>query len=85
MPKIIALILLILILLSCDKTPVNVKTIYILPLGDSITQGGKIDMEEYTYRFPLFCMLKDAGVNFDFIGCFITFNAGCITPFLVCH
>ncbi|MFW6255449.1 MAG: GDSL-type esterase/lipase family protein [Candidatus Sumerlaeota bacterium] len=42
--------------------------IRILPLGDSITQGGKKDREEYTYRWPLFKMLKDEGYNFDFIG-----------------
>jgi hypothetical protein len=42
--------------------------IRILPLGDSITQGGKRDREEYTYRWPLFCMLVDNGVKFDFIG-----------------
>ena len=44
------------------------KPIRILPLGDSITQGGKKEREEYTYRYPLFCMLKDASVNFDFVG-----------------
>ena len=44
------------------------KPIRILPIGDSITQGGKVKQKEYTYRYPLFCMLKDAGVNFDFIG-----------------
>ena len=43
-------------------------TIHILPLGDSITQGGRQDREEYTYRFPLFKMLKDAGVDFTFVG-----------------
>ncbi|NQZ59135.1 MAG: G-D-S-L family lipolytic protein [Lentisphaeraceae bacterium] len=42
--------------------------VYILPLGDSITQGGKEGRDEFTYRYPLFCKLKDAGVNFDFIG-----------------
>ena len=44
------------------------ETIHILPLGDSITQGGKTDREEYTYRYPLFKMLMEAGVDFDFIG-----------------
>jgi hypothetical protein len=73
MPKIIVavfliLIFLILIFFIFDETVVEVETIYILPLGDSITQGGKINREEYTYRFPLFCMLKDAGIDFDFIG-----------------
>ena len=44
------------------------KVIRILPLGDSITQGGKRERQEYSYRFPLFCMLKDVKVKFDFIG-----------------
>lgn len=42
--------------------------IRILPLGDSITQGGRADRAEYTYRYPLFYRLKDAGYNVDFIG-----------------
>ena len=44
------------------------KPVRILPLGDSITQGGKNERQEYTYRYPLFALLKDAKVNFDFIG-----------------
>jgi len=40
----------------------------ILCIGDSITQGGKTIREEYTYRWPLFCMLKDEGVDFSFVG-----------------
>lgn len=59
---------LILIFFIFKEIVLEVETIYILPLGDSITQGGKLNREEYTYRFPLFCMLKDAGINFDFIG-----------------
>jgi hypothetical protein len=42
--------------------------VYILPLGDSITHGGRRDREEWTYRYPLFCMLKKHEVEFDFIG-----------------
>ena len=44
------------------------NTVHILPLGDSITQGGRTDRPEYTYRLPLFQKLTDAGVDFDFIG-----------------
>ena len=44
------------------------QPIRILPLGDSITQGGRQDRPEYTYRYPLFYMLKDAGYAVDFIG-----------------
>jgi lysophospholipase L1-like esterase len=42
--------------------------IRILPLGDSITQGGRADREEYTYRLPLQRMLHEAGVGYDFVG-----------------
>ncbi len=40
----------------------------ILPLGDSITQGGRVDRPEYTYRLPLQRMLTDMKVSFEFIG-----------------
>jgi hypothetical protein len=43
------------------------ETIHILPIGDSITQGGRLD-GEYTYRYPLFYQLKAAGIDFNFIG-----------------
>ena len=46
----------------------HAEPVRILCLGDSITQGGKNDRAEYTYRWPLFCMLVDAEVDFDFIG-----------------
>ena len=44
------------------------RPIHILPLGDSITQGGRADRPEYTYRYPLYGMLTVAGYEFDFIG-----------------
>lgn len=46
------------------------RPIRILCLGDSITQGGSVKRgpEEYTYRWPLFQILVDHGVRFDFIG-----------------
>jgi acyl-CoA thioesterase-1 len=48
--------------------PAQARPVRILPLGDSITQGGRADREEYTYRLPLARMLTDAGVAFDFVG-----------------
>ena len=39
-----------------------------IPIGDSITQGGKREVKEYTYRWPLTRMLRDEGVEFEFIG-----------------
>lgn len=44
------------------------QTVYILPLGDSITQGGKQNRPEYTYRYPLYCHLIQKGYTVDFIG-----------------
>lgn len=40
----------------------------ILCLGDSITQGGRNDRDEFTYRLPLQRLLLEAGVGCDFIG-----------------
>jgi len=42
--------------------------IQILCIGDSITQGGKADRDEYTYRYPLQQILHEANIPFDFIG-----------------
>ncbi|MCM8535436.1 MAG: GDSL-type esterase/lipase family protein [Lentisphaeraceae bacterium] len=58
----------LILLLTSTILVADQKPIYILPLGDSITQGGKTGRNEFTYRYPLFCKLKDSGVNFDFIG-----------------
>lgn len=55
--------------------------IRILPLGDSITQGGRQDRPEFTYRYPLYFMLRDAGYNVDFIGSLRTgLNPGFVWP-----
>lgn len=40
----------------------------IVCIGDSITQGGKKDRAEWTYRLPLQAMLIEARVTFDFVG-----------------
>lgn len=48
---------------------VDKAAIRILPLGDSITQGGRADRAEYTYRYPLFysfkgrCCMNDFGTR----------------------
>ncbi|MBC8139197.1 MAG: G-D-S-L family lipolytic protein [Fibrella sp.] len=44
------------------------QPIRVLPIGDSITQGGRADRAEYTYRYPLFYRLKNAKYDIDFIG-----------------
>jgi lysophospholipase L1-like esterase len=46
--------------------------IRILPLGDSITQGGRQGRPEYSYRYPLYYRLKDAGYNASFVGSLTT-------------
>jgi lysophospholipase L1-like esterase len=43
------------------------EPIRILPLGDSITQGGRLPTE-YTYRYPLQKMLVEGNCDFEFIG-----------------
>jgi lysophospholipase L1-like esterase len=53
---------------SIELPKAQKEPIRILCVGDSITQGGKRDRQEYTYRYPLFQMLKDARIHFDFIG-----------------
>lgn len=55
-------------LLSIRSSMAETNTLNILPLGDSITQGGRSDRAEYTYRWPLFKMLVEAGVDFGFVG-----------------
>jgi lysophospholipase L1-like esterase len=37
-------------------------------IGDSITQGGKRDRTELTYRWPLAGLFHAAGLNIDFVG-----------------
>ena len=46
----------------------HARPVVILPLGDSITQGGRVDRPETTYRLPLQKMLRAEGVDFDFTG-----------------
>jgi acyl-CoA thioesterase-1 len=66
---IFALLLLSLVQISItgaeNNSPVPVK---IICIGDSITQGGFINDEEFTYRLPLYRLLRKRGVNVDFIG-----------------
>ncbi|HEX9996060.1 MAG TPA: GDSL-type esterase/lipase family protein [Abditibacterium sp.] len=54
----------------------SAETIDILPIGDSITQGGLAGRPEYTYRHPLFYKLKEAGYDVNFIGSLRTGLAG---------
>jgi lysophospholipase L1-like esterase len=50
---------------SAAAAPVPLR---VLPVGDSITQGGKRDRAEHTYRLPLQRLLRERGVAFDFLG-----------------
>ena len=58
----------ILTLLAFAMPLLSAEPLRILCVGDSITQGGKNDREEYTYRLPLQRKLRAAGIAFDFIG-----------------
>ena len=61
--------LFLLMLLTASFAPsAQPDPIRILCVGDSITQGGKEDRPEYTYRYPLQQKLYAAGIPFDFIG-----------------
>lgn len=48
--------------------PLKKNPVRIINIGDSITQGGLVGRPEYTYRLPLYRMLKQHHVNVDFIG-----------------
>ncbi|MEM9601358.1 MAG: GDSL-type esterase/lipase family protein [Pseudomonadota bacterium] len=58
-----------LLLTGCLLQPVAVEreanTLYLLPLGDSITQA---DRAHTSYRYPLWSHLVSRGVNVDFVG-----------------
>ncbi|MGB3589955.1 MAG: GDSL-type esterase/lipase family protein [Tunicatimonas sp.] len=44
------------------------EPVRIMAIGDSITQGGKRDVKEYTYRLPLQMILSQHNIVFDFVG-----------------
>ena len=58
----------IFILFALAMPLLSAEPLRFLCVGDSITQGGKTDREEYTYRLPLQLKLRAAGIAFDFIG-----------------
>lgn len=58
---------LVLVALLCPYAALA-EPLRVLAIGDSITQGGKTTVKEYTYRWPLARMLEDEGVCVDFIG-----------------
>ncbi len=54
-------------LVALGAAAVAAPVVKILPIGDSITQGGHLGTE-YTYRLPLFELLQEVGVEPDYIG-----------------
>ncbi|MGF1450409.1 MAG: SGNH/GDSL hydrolase family protein [Opitutales bacterium] len=48
------------------------RPIYLVPIGDSITQGGIANREEYAYRYALYYLLREHGYAVDFIGSLTT-------------
>ena len=64
MIKRILLILFPVIFIGAGKN----EPVRIMAVGDSITQGGKRDKQEYTYRLPLQKLLHKNKIDYDFIG-----------------
>lgn len=58
----------LLLLLTMSLLPLHAEPLRILCVGDSITQGGRRERDEFTYRLPLQRLLHEAGIPFDFIG-----------------
>jgi len=56
------------LLASAGTLTIEQAPIKIICIGDSITQGGNINAEEYTYRLPLYRLLKQKGFSIDLIG-----------------
>jgi acyl-CoA thioesterase I len=56
------------VLAAALSTPAFGATTRILCIGDSITQGGRKDRDESTYRVPLQAMLINARIDYDFVG-----------------
>ena len=54
-------------IVNASPLPTNQSPIKIICIGDSITQGGKIN-GDYTNRVPLYARLKQKGLKVDFIG-----------------
>jgi acyl-CoA thioesterase I len=55
-------------LLLCALSSVQAGPLRILCVGDSITQGGRADRDESTYRLPLQALLRSERIEFDFVG-----------------
>ncbi len=53
---------------GAESPPPLAEPIRIICIGDSITQGGRRERDEFTYRWPLFNLLASHGLQFDFIG-----------------
>ena len=58
----------VLLLLTGSAASHAASPLRIQCVGDSITQGGKTNQAEYTYRLPLQQKLRTAGIAFDFVG-----------------
>jgi lysophospholipase L1-like esterase len=55
--------------MSSNAQVPEMSPVKIICIGDSITQGGNLNREdEYTYRLPLYRLIKKRGFNVDFIG-----------------
>jgi acyl-CoA thioesterase I len=57
-----------LVLLALLCIPAHAAPLRVLCIGDSITQGGRAGVPDYTYRLPLQRSLVSMGIHADFIG-----------------
>lgn len=44
------------------------RPVRIVPIGDSITQGGRAGRPEFSYRYPLFYEMAEAGYPVEYVG-----------------
>jgi acyl-CoA thioesterase I len=51
-----------------SSQPIHNSVIRIINIGDSITEGGLVGRDEYTYRLPLYRLLKKHSIPVDFVG-----------------
>lgn len=56
------------ILTEANSATDNIFTKKIICIGDSITQGGTVGRQEFTYRLPLQKLIFEKGLKVDFVG-----------------
>ena len=67
---------------AADSAPQDAKPVTVMPLGDSITEGGD---GFYVYRYPLLKKLRDAGYNVTYVGSKTTHAVSGSSLGVLCH